>query len=140
MKNYTIAVFGYLIPTFILGVVWHFVIFSKLYESFGIYNRKDPIIPLGFGSMLIQGLILAYLYPFYRKDGENPIKRGIQFGLITGIFLYSVSTIANAAKIQVNFMTEWFVVQAAFHIIQFVIAGSLIGLAYREKISSIGKP
>ncbi|EQA46819.1 hypothetical protein LEP1GSC050_0698 [Leptospira broomii serovar Hurstbridge str. 5399] len=90
--------------------------------------------------MLIQGLILAYLYPFYRKDGENPIKRGIQFGLITGIFLYSVSTIANAAKIQVNFMTEWFVVQAAFHIIQFVIAGSLIGLAYREKISSIGKP
>ncbi|PNV75591.1 DUF1761 domain-containing protein [Leptospira inadai] len=139
MKNYVLAVFSYLVPTFILGVIWHFVFFNELYESFGIYNRRDPIIPLGFGSMLIQGLILAYLYPFYYKDGENSIKRGIQFGLIAGVFLYSVSTIANAAKIQVNFMTEWFTVQAAFHIIQFVIAGSLIGLSYGEKVSNIAK-
>lgn len=132
MKTFILATLGYLIPTFILGASWHFFLFNELYDSFGIYNRKDPIIPLGFGSMLIQGVILAYLFPFYNEKGYSII-RGIQFSLVMGLFLYSVSTIANAAKIEVNSINMWFLIQAIFHIIQFTIAGFFIGLVYKKQ-------
>ncbi|MBM9500260.1 DUF1761 domain-containing protein [Leptospira sp. 201903071] len=132
MKKFTYAVLGYLIPTFLLGASWHFIFFSELYDSFGIYSRKDPIIPLGFGSMLIQGIVLAYLFPFYNTKG-NSIVRGIQFGLIMGVFLYSVSTIANAAKMEIHSVGIWFLVQAVFHLIQFTVAGFFIGFAYKNQ-------
>ena len=45
-KKYVLATLAYLIPSMILGMLWHFVIFKDLYESLGIYNRAEPIIPL----------------------------------------------------------------------------------------------
>ncbi|RHX87371.1 DUF1761 domain-containing protein [Leptospira stimsonii] len=131
MKKFTLAVLGYLIPTFLLGASWHFLFFHELYDSFGIYNRKDPIIPLGFGSMLIQGIVLAYLFPFYNTKG-NSIRRGIQFSLILGVFLYSITTLANAAKIEINSISLWFAIQAVFHLIQFTVAGFFLGLVYKN--------
>lgn len=100
-KGFIVAVLAYLIPTFVLGATWHFFLFKDLYDSFGIYNRVEPIIPLGFGSMLVQGLVLAYLYPFYFRGG-NPVRRGLEFGLLMGLFLFSISTMANTAKIVVQ--------------------------------------
>jgi hypothetical protein len=118
----------YMIPTMILGMVWHFNLFPQTYENLGIYNRKEPIIPLGLTSMLIQGFIIAYLYPFYR-NGENSIRNAVEFCLLMGLFLFSVSTLANAAKIEVASMQTWLLIQAAFHFIQFLVAGVLIGFA-----------
>jgi len=126
-----LTVLAYLVPTMILGMVWHFVWFSALYESFGIYNRKDPIIPLGFGSMLLQGLIIAYLYPYYARE-QHSIARSLKFSLIMGFFLFTVSTLANAAKIEVTSMTNWLAVQFFFHLLVSTVAGVLIGLVYRR--------
>ncbi len=128
-KSFVLAVLGYLVPTFVLGYTWHFWFFPGVYEALGIYNRADPIIPLGLLSMLIQALVMAYLFPFFQGRG-SPIARGIAFGLVMGVFLFSVSTLANAAKIVVGDMTTWLLVQGAFHAIQFVVAGALIGLAH----------
>ncbi len=44
--------------------------------------------------------------------------------------LFSVSTLANAAKIVVADLGTWLTIQTAFHALQFVVAGALIGLAY----------
>lgn len=128
-KGFWWATLGYVIITMAVAMPWHFVWFHDLYARLGIYNRQEPIIPLGMLSMLIQGVILAYLYPFFYKAG-HPISRGIKYGLIMGLYLYSVSTLANAAKIMVTSMPAWLGIQALFHAIQFVIAGALIGLAY----------
>ncbi|EMJ98670.1 hypothetical protein LEP1GSC192_2579 [Leptospira sp. B5-022] len=72
------------------------------------------------------------MFPFYNEKGYSII-RGIQFSLVMGLFLYSVSTIANAAKIEVNSINMWFLIQAIFHIIQFTIAGFFIGLVYKKQ-------
>jgi len=127
--KFALAGAAYLVPTMILGMVWHFVWFDQLYDDLGIYNRKDPIIPLGFGSMLIQACILAYLYPYY-AGSQNTIRKSLTFSLIMGLFLFSVSTLANAAKIEVTSMSSWLAIQAIFHLIQFSVAGVLIGLAF----------
>jgi hypothetical protein len=113
----------------VIGMTWHFVFFKQVYESLGIYNRAQPIIPLGLTSMIIQGCILAYLYPLFYKGG-SPIGQGIKFGLLMGLYMFSVSTLANAAKIEVTSMSTWLMIQTAFHGIQFLIVGPAIGLVY----------
>ncbi len=128
-RSFALAALGYVIPTFILGFTWHFWLFPGVYDALGIYNRTEPIIPLGLLSMVIQGLLMAYLYPFFYRGGR-PVTRGVLFGLVMGAFLFSVSTLANAAKIVVTDLGTWLAIQTAFHALQFVIAGALIGLAY----------
>jgi hypothetical protein len=131
-RKFILATLVYAIVTMIHGFTWHFNFFPEVYAQLGIYNREPPIIPLGFASMILQGVILAYLYPrFYR--GGTPAVEGVKFGLIMGLFLFSVSTLANAAKIQVSSMITWLSIQAAFHLIQFTATGAGIGLVYGKR-------
>ncbi len=128
-KKFALAMTVYIIISMALGMSWHFIFFKEIYEGLGIYNRIEPIIPLGFASMIIQGFILAYFYPLFYRGGQ-PTVQGIKFGLLMGVYVFSVSTLANAAKIQVTSMPTWLLVQTAFHGIQFILAGGGIGLIY----------
>ena len=127
MKHFIFRAVAYIIPTMALGMLWHFVLFEDLYHNLRIYNRAEPIIPLGFISMIVQGIIIAYLYPIYAKENIN-IKSSLRFSLIMGAFLFSVTTLANAAKIEVSSMQTWLLIQTAFHLIQFSIVGVFIGM------------
>ena len=128
-KKFILAAVLYVVVSMLHGFTWHFNFFPEVYAQLGIYNRAPPIIPLGLSSMIIQGLILAYLYPRFYQGG-SPVKEGIKFGLIMGLFMFSVSTLANAAKMQVSPMSTWIAIQAAFHGIQFIVAGAGIGAIY----------
>jgi hypothetical protein len=132
MKKIIFGTLAYAIVTMIIAAPWHFVLFKDLYHSFGIYNRVDPIVPLGFLSMIIQGVVMAAIYPRYHK-GSSHYKEAIQFSLLMGVFLYSVSSIANAAKIEVSPMSTWFAIQAVFHLLQFVVSGLALGFVYSRK-------
>lgn len=131
-SKFILTALSYIIPTMILGYVWHLIIFKDLYDSLAIYNRTEPIIPLGFFSMIIQGVIIAWFYPYYAK-GESSTQKALLFSLLFGFFLFSISTLANAAKINITSMANWLYIQTAFHLLQFSIAGLLIGLVNRQK-------
>ena len=131
MRNLIYITLVYLVVSMVLGMTWHFVFFKELYESLKIYNRVEPIIPLGLASMLMQGVILAYLFPFFYRSG-NAIAQGLKFSLLMGLFLFSVSTLANAAKIEVTSMLSWLCIQTAFHAIQFTLVGIGIGIVYKS--------
>ena len=134
--KFTLTALAYIVPTMFLGYVWHLIIFKDVYDSLGIYNRAEPIIPLGFFSMIVQGCIIAYLYPYYAR-AHSSILKALVFSLIIGLFLFSVSTLANAAKIHVTSMAKWLLIQIAFHLLQFGVAGLLIGLVNRQKQGSV---
>jgi hypothetical protein len=129
--QFVLCVLAYSVITMAIAAPWHFVFFEDIYHQLGIYNRADPIIPLGFLSMLVQGVVLAILYPSYARENYS-ISTGVKFSLIMGLFLFSVSTLANAAKIQVSSMTTWLLVQSAFHIVQFLAVGLAIGFLYKK--------
>lgn len=129
--RFVLTALAYVIPTMILGYIWHLIIFKDLYDSLKIYNRAEPIIPVGFGSMIVQGLIIAHLFPFYAK-GNYSLSTTVKFSLLIGLFLFSVSTLANAAKIYVSDMQMWLMIQLAFSLIQFCTAGLLIWLANKK--------
>ncbi len=132
MKKMISATLAYAFVTMLIAVPWHFVLFKDLYHSFGIYNRVDPIIPLGFLSMIIQGLVMAFIYPRYYRGGSH-YREAVRFSLLMGLFLYSVSSLANAAKMEVSSMETWLGIQAAFHLIQFFVCGVSLGFIYSRK-------
>ncbi len=123
---------GYSILTMILGPLWHFLLFKDTYESLGIYNRAEPIIPLGFSSMILQSVLLSLLFGQFYRTGKSSYNEGLKFSLLMGLFMFSTTTMANAAKINVTSMTTWFLIQAGFHLAQFGAMGLMIGYIYRE--------
>ncbi len=131
-KKFVLATISMPIVTLLIAAPWHFVLFKDLYHSFGIYNRVEPIVPLGFLSMFVQAAIMAFIYPRYTQNTSS-YKEAITFSLLMGIFLYSVSTIANAAKIEVSPMGTWLAIQAVFHLLQFLAIGTVLSFIYSKK-------
>lgn len=126
VKKFTLAVLAYVVVSFVLGFSWHLVAFKDAYHGFGVYTREPPIFAFGVGSMVLQGLILAYFYPFFSRS-SRPVLTGIRFGLLMGTFMWSVTVLAFAAKTQVSALSAFFTLGTLFHLIQFLVAGALIG-------------
>lgn len=128
-KTFSLAVLAYVVVSFLLGYIWHLVWFKDSYENLGVYNRENPIFAFGVGSMVLQGLVLAYLYPFFNR-GLAPIFTGVRFGLVMGVYMWSVAVLAFAAKTEVNSLSTFFNLSSLFHLIQFTTAGALVGWIY----------
>ena len=79
--------------------------------------------------MLMQGVVIAYLYPFFYQVG-NPVIQGIKFGVIVGLIVYSVMGFAMAAKIDINPISTYLLYNMGFQFIQFVLTGAVLGLIY----------
>jgi hypothetical protein len=61
MTRRILAVLAYIVPTFPLGYFWHLTIFASHYKALDVY-RDEIVIPLGFASMVIQGIVWSLLY------------------------------------------------------------------------------
>jgi hypothetical protein len=123
---------AYVLPTFPLGYFWHLTIFAPQYQTLQIY-RPDVIIPFGLLSMFIQGAILSWLYPkVARPDATSWLVQGLWFGLIAGLFAWSLSTIAVAAKNVMTSVPLYLALETAFTAVQYAVVGPLIALAHKR--------
>lgn len=122
----------YVLITFAMGFVWHLALFKQLYANLAIYSRlDDPIVPLGLSAMLVQGAVLAYLYPLLARSGSF-IVEGLRFGLIMGLFIASSAVLAEAAKQRVKSLPTWLVVESIYYAIQFSLCGIAIAFVYSK--------
>jgi hypothetical protein len=132
-KKIVFAAAGYSVVTFVLGFAWHLVLFKDVYETFGVYNRSNPIIPMGFASMVIQGVALAVLYARQeRGPSYRPFAGAIAFNLLMGVFFTSGTVLALAAKAHIAHLGAWFGYNAAFSLLQFLLSGIVFGFVFRE--------
>ena len=129
MKKTIAAALGYMLISFPLAYSWHLVFFKNYYEAFGIYTRPQPIIPLGILSMLIQGPVLAYLYPRWRGNGPR-LSSAIKFCLLMGLFYASGTVITVAAKSQMANLPFWFGLNFAFHFLQFSLTALVFAAVF----------
>ncbi|MDP2206488.1 MAG: DUF1761 domain-containing protein [Alphaproteobacteria bacterium] len=132
VKKLSLASLSYVVLSMAIAFPWHMVWFHDVYVKMGAVTRVEPIIPLGLLSMVIQGAVLSYLYPFYFRGG-NPIFQGIKFMLIAGLLIYSVMGFATAAKMDINPVSTFLAYHTAFQLIQFVVTGAALGFIYRKK-------
>ena len=128
-KKLLLATISYVVLTMAIAYPWHMMWFHDLYEGMGAYTRSEPNILLGMLSMLVQGVAIAYLYPFFYQAG-NPVIQGIKFSIIVGSVVYSVMGFAMAAKIDINPISTYLLYNLVFQFIQFVLTGTVLGLIY----------
>jgi hypothetical protein len=128
-KKIIMATLSYVVLTMAVAYPWHMIWFHDLYVDLGAYTRAGPIVPLGMLSMLVQGSVIAYLYPFFYRGG-NPIFQGVIFSLIMGLVVYSVMGFAMAAKIDINPISTYLFYNATFQFIQYLVTGIALGIIY----------
>ena len=126
--RFLLAALAYVLPTFPLGYVWHLVIFKSYYESLSVY-RPDILIPLGVASMLIQGLIWAYVYwRLFRQ--ETVIVGALKFAALAMPLAWSFLVVAVSAKHHMSSVSGFLLIETAFLVVQYVIVSPLIALAF----------
>ena len=131
-RGFWLGVAAYLLPTFPIAYAWHLVVFAPAYESLAIY-RPDPIIPFGLASMLIQGVVFSWAYPrLFPERGSGIWRPGLVYGFALAILSWSFTTLAVAAKHPMTSTSDFFLLETAFTVVQFVIVGPLIALAHRN--------
>ena len=128
-KKFLLAALGYIVVTFAIAASWHLALFKGLYDQLGIFTRKEPLIHLGLISMILQALVLAYVYPIFRKD-RTPIIEGLKFGILMGIFMGSNAVFAEAGHQEVTSLSTWLLLESVYYVVQFAIVGMVIGLIY----------
>ncbi|MBI5855690.1 MAG: DUF1761 domain-containing protein [Nitrospirae bacterium] len=129
MKPYWLAVLAYVVCTFLIAAPWHLVLFKPVYDELAIFTRKEPLIPLGLLSMLIQGLVLSSLYPLVAQ-GRHSAKTGAMFGLLMGVLLASSAVFAEAGKQNVTSLSTWLLLESGYYLFQFAVVGAIMGLVY----------
>lgn len=129
-QRFAVAWVGYVLATFAGGFVWHLLLFEQTYVELGIFTRiEDPVIPLGVSAMVIQGAILAYLYPRVSR-WRHPALDGVLFGLLVGAFLATSAVLAEAGKNYVSSLGTWVLLEGSYYLLQFALSGLVIGLAF----------
>lgn len=133
MKKLGLFVIAYFVITMSWAYPWHMIWFHDQYVEWGAFQRDEPIMVLGIAAILVQGLVIGYLYPFYSKDDANPILQGIKFNLIIGLMTYTAMGFATAAKFNINPIGPFLMYHTVFQLIQFTLTGAALGFIYRKK-------
>ncbi len=133
MKKFSLATLSFFILTMLWAYPWHMIWFHDLYAKIGAFTRPKPIMPLGIMAVLIQGMVIAYLYPFYYRVG-HPVFQGIKFSLIIGLMVYTVMGFAMAAKMMIAPISTFLIYHTVFQLVQFVVTGAALGLIYGRKM------
>lgn len=131
------ALAAYLLPTFVLGYLWHLVLFAERYGALALY-RAEVVIPFGLASMVIQGLVCAWAFPLLFPVGRDVWVRGaIRFTIVFGLLAWSFTTLPVAAKYDMTSIPAFLTLESAFTAVQFLIVAPLMALAYRGSVARV---
>ncbi len=121
MPVFYLYLLAYLVVSFALGATWHMVFFKEYYRKLAIYsNIENPRFSFGLTSMVLQGIVFAYLYPLI----QNPQL----FGLGLFMILASFAVFAEAGKQNTTSLSGFVGIQLAFSAIQTILVTSAFAL------------
>ena len=133
-KQITLGTLAYTLVTFPLAAIWHVVIFEEQYQSFS-YIEGEPGFLLGLITILIQGFILSFLYPFVSFHGKGAT-RGLKYALLIGLFFWTSHVLAFVAKQSISGSVLFIFMESFYLLLQFGIYGILIGLIYAKSLEN----
>ena len=136
-KNFILIALTYLILTFSIAILWHLFAFRQFYDRIGYFGEAEPNVALGFFTIAVQGLILAYIYPFFQRGGR-PLLEAFRVVGSFGAVILSVQVVADAAKHHVPATVEWFFFEGLYFVVQFVLIGLVLAFIHRRTTGTIG--
>lgn len=125
-----LTVLAYMVATFGVQGASHFAVNADYYAGI-VIMRPEPIIPMGLASMVVQGLIFAWLFPVFNR-GPHPVRNGIVFSCTLGAFLASYIVLGEAGKYAIPSVGSWVAVEGSVAAIQYILFGVLLGLLHRR--------
>lgn len=130
MQRGALTIVAYIVATFAVQATSHFGINAEHYARLG-YLRTEPIVLMGLASMLVQGSVMAWLYPRLEGAGRS-VWHAIRFAWLMGAFLVSYIGLAEAGKYAVPAIGLWLAVETVAGFLQFTLFGLLLGLLHRR--------
>ena len=137
-RRFVLNLLAYVVPTFVLGFVWHLVLFAQYYRDLGIY-RSDVIIPLGLSSMVLQGAVFAFVYPRLVAEPES-MTGALRFGAIAALLSWTFTTLAVAAKHPMTSIGGFVAIETAFTVVQFLLVSPLLAISSRWVATEMHPP
>jgi hypothetical protein len=129
-----LTVVAYVLTTFAVQGTSHFAINAEHFASIPIM-RAEPVIAFGITSMVVQGLIFAWLYPIYAGNTSS-LRNAIGFSWLIGGFLASYVVLGEAGKYAIPSISNWMAVEVAAAFVQFTLFGVWLGLIHRPGATS----
>ena len=130
MAKHLLAVLAFIIVTFGVQGLNHFVINKDYYASID-FARAEPVMILGFVSMITQGLILTLALSKIAPNGAT-IKDGLVVSLAFGLFLAVYIAVAEPAKYAAPSISSWFITEGLTSTVQFLLFGVLLGFIHQK--------
>ena len=131
MKKHLLAVLSYIVATFATQAPSHFLLFKDHYAAVP-WIKAEPVFVLGFLTMIIQGLILSFVYS-RSQFRTGRIFDAVKYTWLFGAFLVSYIGLAEPAHYAVPAIPVWFGIEFLSGAIQFTLAGVLLAFAHRVK-------
>lgn len=124
----SLGTLAYILVTLPLVIFWHSVLLKSMYLSFD-YFGEEPSYLISFVSILIQGVILSFLYPHVKLKGI-PAVRGLKYALLMGGFFWTSHVLAFAANNSLSNTPLFYLLESFYLCFQFSIYGVLIAVIY----------
>ena len=129
-KKITLGTLAYFISSFVIQGLLGFAFAGEYFLSISIL-RIPPTIYLALPQTIVAGIAFAILYPTTNFKG-TPVLRGLKFGLLVGSIMVPFVALDLPARFMIPSVGTWILVQGILGILQYAIAGILIGLIYRR--------
>lgn len=139
LTRISLFVLLYFVITMAWAYPWHMLFFHDLYTSWGAFQREEPIMQLGVAAILIQGVVISFLYEQITHRSGNTYLKAIKFNLVIGLMTYTAMGFATAAKFQIEPVTDFLIYHTLFQFIQFTLTGAALGWVYRHQVTSLKK-
>jgi len=130
MLKHILTVPAFMIVTFAAQGLSHFVINKEHFDAIA-FTRPEPIMPLGFTVMIIQGLILSYALASWRGKAVT-LRDGVMISLAFGLFLVAYVALTEPAKYAVPSIPDWMVIEGTVGLVQFAVFGLALGFIHRR--------
>ena len=127
--NHLLALLGYIVASFVTQALSHFVLFKAHYDAVP-WIKTDPVFAFGITSMIVQGLILSYVYSKSAFRTGN-LFDAVKLSWLFGAFLVSYIALGEAAKYAVPDMASWIGVEILAGAVQYTLAGFFLAFAHR---------
>ncbi len=128
--KHILSVIAFMIVSFAVQGLNHFVINIEYYANID-FARPEPVMALGFLTMIIQGsiltLALAHIAPINAR-----VKDGLKVSLSFGLFLGFYIVFAEPAKYTAPSIPGWIFTEGLASTIQFVVFGFVLGFIHER--------
>jgi hypothetical protein len=122
--------FAFIVASFLVQSLSHFVLAADHFASI-TFMRPEPIMAMGVGTMVVQGLLLTWLFSRVGRP-ETLTRDALGFALSVGAFLGAYIAVVEPAKYMVPSISSWMAVEGLAATVQFVLFGLGLRLVFRN--------